>query len=202
MFGGDTTTRDSRPGLRRFLRTSLKNPVSIGAVLPSSRQLADSLVVGMGPGARVIELGAGTGVVTQAILDAGVAPRDLIAVERNEEFVEVLREQFPAVTVIRADALSLRHHLGEFAGPADFVVSGLPLMLFPPRRQVRLLSQAFRLLGPSGCFHQFTYGGRCPVGRSVLGSLGLEASFLRFTPFNLPPAFVYRLQRRGAATVS
>lgn len=196
MFGGGVTTRVSRGRLGRFLRSAVKEPLAVGAVAPSSRYLAGLMVADMGPGSRVIELGAGTGVVTQAILDAGVSPDDLIVIEQNEEFAELLKERFPEVTVIRANAVSLRHHIAGLAGPADFVVSGLPLLLFPARRKARLLLQAFGALRPGGYFHQFTYGGRCPVERSVLRSLGLEASLMRFTPFNFPPAFVYRLQRR------
>lgn len=196
MFAGGMTTQTSRGRQRRFLRSLFEDPFSVGAVAPSSRRLADMMVADVGPGCRVIELGAGTGVVTQAILDAGVAPEDLIVIEQSEEFAELLTERFPEVTVIQANAVSLRRHIAGLAGPADFVVSGLPLLLFPRRRQARLLSQVFSALSPEGYFHQFTYGGRCPVGRSLLRSLGLEASFLKFTPFNLPPAFVYRLQRR------
>ena len=189
-------TQASRRRLRRFLRSLVKEPFSVGAVAPSSRRLADLMVADVGPGSRVIELGAGTGVVTQAILDAGVSPEDLIVIEQNEEFAELLKERFPEVTVVQANAVSLRRHIAGLGGPADFVVSGLPLLLFPRRRKARLLSQVFSSLRPGGYFHQFTYAGRCPVGRSLLRSLGLEASFLRFTPFNLPPAFVYRVQRR------
>ena len=191
-------TRESKVHSWRFLRTLVKDPFSVGAVAPSSRYLANSMVIGMGPGAKVIELGGGTGSVTQAILNSGVSPQDLIVIEQNEEFVELLKERFPHVTVIRANAASPRHHMADLTGPADFVVSGLPLMLFPAKRKARLLSQMFGALRPKGYFHQFTYGGRCPVERSLLQSLGLEATFLRFIPFNLPPAFVYRLQRRAA----
>ena len=77
----------------RFLRTLLKDPFSVGAVAPSSRHLANSMVIGMGPGAKVIELGGGTGSVTQAILNSGVSPQDLIVIEQNEEFVELLTER-------------------------------------------------------------------------------------------------------------
>ena len=69
---------------------------------PSSRRLANLMVADVGPGSRVIELGAGTGVVTQAILDAGVSPEDLIVIEQNEEFAELLKARFPEVTVVRA----------------------------------------------------------------------------------------------------
>jgi len=70
------------------------------------------------------------------------------------------------------------------------------LLLFPPGRKLRLLHQAFSILTGEGAFHQFTYGGRCPVEGAVLRRLGLEATLLRFTPINLPPAFVYRLRKR------
>ena len=75
----------------RFLRTLVKDPFSGGAVAPSSRHLANSMVIGMGLGAKVIELGGGTGSVTQAILNSGVSPQDLIVIEQNEEFVELLK---------------------------------------------------------------------------------------------------------------
>ena len=75
-------------------------------------------------------------------------------------------------------------------------MSGLPLLLFTPGRKLRLLHQVFSVLSGEGAFHQFTYGGRCPVERAVLRRLALEATLVRFTPMNLPPAFVYRLQRR------
>lgn len=196
MSAEGVTAQPSRRGLPRFFRTLLRDPFAVGALAPSSRHLADLMVTGMGPGARVIELGAGTGVVTQAILDTGVAAQDLIVIEQSEEFAELLAERFPGVTVVRGNAISLRRHLAGLSGPADFVISGLPLLLFPSRSKARVLSQVFKSLKPGGYFHQFTYGGRCPVPRSLLRSLGLKASFLKFSLFNLPPAFVYRLQRR------
>jgi len=196
MLEEGLTSRTSPGRLRRFLSGVVSQPLSMGAVAPSSRYLADLMVADMGPGSRVIELGAGTGVVTQAILDAGVSPKDLIVIEQNEGMAELLKERFPESTVLRANAVSLRHHIAGLAGPADFIASGLPLLLFPAKRKARVLMQAFGALKPGGYFHQFTYAGRCPVERSVLRSLDLEASLLRFTPFNLPPAFVYRLQRR------
>ena len=180
---------------RRFLGTVVKEPWSVGALAPSSRRLADHMAADIAAGARVIELGAGTGSLTRAILAAGVEPSDLLVIERNEAFSEMLRKRFPGISVITGDALGLHRHAGALPGPADFVVSGLPLLLFTPGRKLRLLRQVFSVLTEEGAFHQFTYGARCPVERAVLRRLGLEATLLRFTPMNLPPAFVYRLQR-------
>ena len=193
MFSGMSTSLDRQ---RRFLGTLVKEPLSVGALAPSSRRLANHMVADIVPGSRVIELGAGTGALTQAILACGVAPADLLVIEQNEAFSEMLRKRFSGVTVITGNALGLNQHAGALAGPADFVVSGLPLLLFTPGRKLRLLYQVFSVLTAQGAFHQFTYGGRCPVERAVLRRLSLEAKLLRFTPMNLPPAFVYRLQRR------
>lgn len=193
MLSGVTTSLHRQ---RRFLGTLVNEPLSVGALAPSSRRLADHMAADIAPGSRVIELGAGTGSLTRAILDAGVEPSDLLVIEQNEAFSEMLRKRFPGIGVITGNALGLNRHAGALPGPADFVVSGLPLLLFTPGRKLRLLHQVFSILTEEGAFHQFTYGGRCPVERAVLRRLGLEAILLRFTPMNLPPAFVYRLRRR------
>lgn len=185
----------SPPQLGGFLRSLLREPFVVGALAPSSRFLASLMVADMGPGSRVIELGPGTGAVTQAILNAGVRADDLILIEQNEEFAKLLTRRFPDTTVVKANAISLCRHIDPESAPADFVVSGLPLLLFPARTKVRLLSQVFKSLRDDGCLYQFTYGGRCPVSRSLLRSLGLRASLMKFTPFNVPPAFVYRIAR-------
>lgn len=193
MLSGMTASLDRQ---RRFLGTLVREPLSVGAVAPSSRRLAGHMVADIVPGSRVIELGAGTGAVTRAILDSGVTAADLLVIERNEAFSEMLRKRFPGIEVVTGNAIGLNRYARTLSGPADFVVSGLPLLLFSPGRKLRLLHQVFSVLTEDGAFHQFTYGGRCPVERAVLRRLGLEATLLRFTPINMPPAFVYRLQRR------
>jgi len=193
MLSGVTTSLHRQ---RRFLGTLVREPLSVGAVAPSSRRLAGHMVADIVPGSRVIELGAGTGAVTRAILDSGVTPNDLLVIEQNEAFSEMLRKRFPGIEVVTGNAIGLNRYARALSGPADFVVSGLPLLLFSPGRKLRLLHQVFSVLTENGAFHQFTYGGRCPMERAVLRRLGLEATLLRFTPINMPPAFVYRLQRR------
>ncbi len=197
MSGAELDVRRdlSRPQRGGFFRSLLREPFSVGALAPSSRSLANLMVTDMRPGSRVVELGAGTGAVTQAILDAGVHANDLTLIEQNEEFAALLTQRFPGTTVVRGNAVSLRRHIAPDFGPADFVVSGLPLLLFPARTKIRLLSQVFKSLQDDGRLYQFTYGGRCPISRSVLRTVGLKASLMKFTPFNVPPAFVYRIAR-------
>jgi phospholipid N-methyltransferase len=182
-------------GLLQFFRSWVQNPLAIGAVAPSGRTLAKLMVKDVQADARVMELGPGTGNVTRAILDSGVDERNLYLVERDAAFARLLRTRFPQATVLHEDATALAAHTRALAGTFDFIVSGLPLVLFSREQKGRVLANVLTLLKPTGAFHQFTYGGRCPIRRSVRDALGLDKVFLGIAPFNVPPAFVYRLCR-------
>jgi phospholipid N-methyltransferase len=95
---------------------------------------------------------------------------------------------------LAADALALTEHCGAMPR-FDFVISGLPLLLFSPDKRLQALQQAFALLEPRGHLHQFTYGGRCPIDRELRSALRVEGGLLGIAALNLPPAFVYRLAR-------
>ena len=178
-----------------FFRSLFSDPRAVGAVVPSGPSLGRLMARGCEGGARVVEVGAGTGALTTAILNKGVSERDLCLVESDERFVATLRERFPGARIVQGDATSLGEHLGDLMGQVDFIISGLPLLLFSDARKRRLLASAFRLLGEGGAFHQFTYGGVCPIATRMLDGLGLRASCLGVAALNVPPAFVYRIQR-------
>ncbi|HEX5420187.1 MAG TPA: SAM-dependent methyltransferase, partial [Gammaproteobacteria bacterium] len=125
----------------------------------------------------------------------GVNARDLYVVEQNRQFAALLEQRFPLSEIIVADALALSNHLKGLAGSFDFVISGLPLLLFNRTQKRRLLEEAFSLLTRAGRFHQFTYGGRCSVGATLLKTLHLKKALIGISPLNIPPAFVYRIER-------
>jgi phosphatidylethanolamine/phosphatidyl-N-methylethanolamine N-methyltransferase len=179
----------------RFFRNWIKNPLAIGAFAPSGRLLARRMAAGLDERARVIELGAGTGTVTQALLDAGVRPENLFLLERDQHFLEILARRFPGCPLIAGDALHLAEHFADSLGSFDYVISGLPLLLFTPAQRRHVIRQVFEVLKPSGVLHQFTYGGRCPLDRELRNELGIEPALIGFAALNLPPAFVYRFAR-------
>src|SRR5258708_6350736 len=95
----------------------LKAPHRIGAVAPSSRHLGRAMadqVLGAGPG-PIIELGGGTGSVTRALLEVGIAPERLIVVERDEKLHRILPPHFPTRPLIRAAARHLPRRLAPLA---------------------------------------------------------------------------------------
>jgi phosphatidylethanolamine/phosphatidyl-N-methylethanolamine N-methyltransferase len=184
-----------------FWRRWLKDPLKIGAIAPSSRELATAMarLVPVGSTEPVIELGGGTGVITQALLAAGIAPERLVVIERDEALHALLSERFPQVSVLLGDAAELAALVRPLGiGRACAIVSGLPLLAMREAVRDRIVEESFALLGPSGPFIQFTYGFASPIPRRRLGVQG-EVKSRVFN--NLPPASVW-LYYRTAATAA
>jgi len=128
------------------------------------------------------------GKITEAILARGVAPERLTVYETDPVFAGLLRQRFPGVTVVEADARTLAD--GRLSG-VGAVNSGLPLLTIPARVQRQIVEAAFACMRPGGAFVQFTYGWRPPVDRPVRRALGLVWTASRWILGNLPPARVY-----------
>jgi phospholipid N-methyltransferase len=195
MSGQELQQSHTSDDFGHFIKGWIRNPLAMGALAPSSKSLAKIMARDVGAGARVLELGAGTGTVTEALLATGVAPEDLYLVERDRQFVKILQRRFPRCHVVATDALELDLPCGT-DGTFDFVVSGLPLLCFSPDKRYRILQRALQLLRPTGRLHQFTYAGRCPVDKDLRALLRVDSTLLGIAPLNLPPGFVYRLTPR------
>lgn len=172
-----------------FVGQLLRNPREVSAIVPSSRALAKAMARGLGPATgRVVEFGPGTGKLTRAILDQGVAPADLTLYEMNPTFCDSLRARFPGVRVINAPAQEAAR---ELAG-VGAVVSGLPLLSIPAEIQRGIIGAAFAILRPGAPYIQFTYGPHPPVTEGVSAALRLRFEQGPRIWQNLPPARVYR----------
>src|ERR1700739_2544206 len=118
----------------RFLRSWIEKPLHVGAVMPSGRVLARTMAHYVDPHAEgpVVELGPGTGAITNALIERGVDQKRLVLVEYNPGFCALLRDRYPHAQVVQGDAYSLRDSLTHVLGLlASAVVSGLPLVTKP-----------------------------------------------------------------------
>ena len=137
----------------------------------------------------MVELGAGTGAITRAMLEGGIAPERLIVVEIVPEMAAVLRATYPGVTVLCGDAWQLPSLLGaDQHGRVGSVVCGIPLVLLPLARQ-RALVEAIEAVAPERGFLHYTY---CITSPLPARRLGLTGQRIGWTPANLPPASVWR----------
>lgn len=180
----------------RFIRSWIEKPLSTGAVAPSGKALARTMARYVDPHSEgpVIELGPGTGAVTEALVAQGVDPSRLVLVEFNPVFCRLLRTRYPTATVVQGDAYRLRRLLETLLRePAAAVVSGLPLVTKPLRTRLRLISDAFALMRPNAPFVQFTYAVVSPIPRA---HIGVSAQASERIWMNLPPARVWVYRRR------
>jgi phosphatidylethanolamine/phosphatidyl-N-methylethanolamine N-methyltransferase len=179
----------------RFIRSWLDKPLATGAVTPSGRFLARAMArqVDIDIPGPVVELGPGTGPITEALVDHGVDPARLVLVEFNPVFCRLLRTRYPQATVVQGDAYNLKRLLANILpSPAAAVVSGLPLLTKPVRTRVRLINDVFQL-SPDASFIQFTYSMTTPPIPKGLARVETEASDRIW--LNFPPARVWVYRR-------
>jgi len=179
-----------------FLSNWKSDPHRVGAIAPSGRSLTRLITADIDTrSAPVLELGAGTGVFTRALIRRGIRENELSIVESGDLFARSLRQRFPEARVLQIDAARLREAALFDDAPLGAVISGLPLLNMSSETIRAIMDGAFAYLRNDGAFYQFTYGCRCPVPREVREQLGLRATRLGRAWVNLPPAAVWRLVR-------
>jgi phosphatidylethanolamine/phosphatidyl-N-methylethanolamine N-methyltransferase len=180
-----------------FLQELVNCPRQVGAILPSSKKLAVAMARWLPPQADsyVLELGPGTGVVTQALLERGLREDRLIAIEMSPKMADHLRKRFPRATIITGDAFELDELLAKHAPKArniGVVFSSLPLLNFEAHIADALAKKIRALLPPQGKLVQYSYhlGNQQPKAAAHFRYLASDLIWL-----NLPPARVSVYQK-------
>jgi phosphatidylethanolamine/phosphatidyl-N-methylethanolamine N-methyltransferase len=181
-----------------FFKRWLANPLQMGSIVPSSRALCERIAraVRRAPDEYVLELGAGTGVVSRALIEHGVPADKLVVVEIVPEMASHLRSALPGVNVICGDAFELSRAIPEaWQGRIGSAICGIPLVLLPTEQQRRFVS-AVESVAPGRGFLLYTY---CITSPLPYATLDLAAERVAWTPRNFPPASVWRYTPRPAA---
>lgn len=185
-----------------FLRRWLAHPLRVGAIMPSSKALARLVARNTvaSPRDLVVELGAGTGTVSQALVDAGLKAENLVLIELDGDLLAYLRGRFPRATVIDGDASRPYDLLPEtMRGRVDTVISGIPALQFPLAKQRAFIDQCFGVMDAGGQLLQYTYALNSPLPRQALG---LEGRRLGLAFANVPPAHLWSYTRAHPAAAS
>ena len=187
---GNGAGRKASSNAALFFRRWLANPLQMGSVVLSSPSLCRRIaaLVRDGLDEAVLEIGAGTGAVSRALLGAGVPPERLVAVEIVPDMAEHLRRALPGVEVLCGDAFNFARALpGRWHRRIGTAICGIPLML--PFAKQRRFVDAVEAVAPDRGFFLYTY---CVTRPLPHRKLGLAARPEAWTPCNLPSASVWR----------
>jgi phosphatidylethanolamine/phosphatidyl-N-methylethanolamine N-methyltransferase len=179
-----------------FFRRWLANPLQMGSIIPSSPTLCSKIVRQTRRAADefIVELGAGTGVVSRALLDSGLPPERLYVVEIVPTMASHLKRVLPGVNVVEGDARLLPNLLPDHVrGKIGTVVCGIPLVLLPVAEQRRFID-AIEAVAPGRGFLHFSY---CITSPLPYQKHALAAKREAWTPMNFPPASVWRYTPQG-----
>ncbi|WGF87054.1 class I SAM-dependent methyltransferase [Marinivivus vitaminiproducens] len=191
MTPSSTTTKENE----LFFRHWLRKPKEMGSITPSSPFLARAIadVVAARTRPTLVELGGGTGPITQGLLRAGVPSEKLVVIELEPHLHAYMQRRFPNLRVILGDATRLTDILAEHGiDDVGAVVSGIPMVNMPPEFQRAIVSQAFNVLPDDGFLVQYSYSPVPPIKHKALG---LEAKRMKYVLRNIPPAAVWRFSR-------
>ena len=171
----------------RFIGQWISAPLKTGAITPSSKALAHAMVDEIphheGP---IIELGPGTGVMTEVMIERGIKPEQIYAIEYSEDFAEKLRKNFPAVNIIHGDAYKMDALIGDALkdNPAIATMCSLPLFTQSLEQRQSLFEQSKALSEKGAPFILFSYAHKspipCPEGYKLVKSPWVKK--------NIPPA--------------
>jgi phosphatidylethanolamine/phosphatidyl-N-methylethanolamine N-methyltransferase len=167
MSGGESALsdsplsyRESRPAdFALFFKKFLAKGRTISSAVPSSKTMVAGILrhVDFSKPATIVELGAGTGPVTQEILEQLRPNQRFVAVENDADFCEVLRRRFPELTLLESDAGSVGDSLAKLGiNKVDYVISGLPTPSLPHRTSLAIWKWLQQSLSPNGVFIQLT----------------------------------------------
>ena len=175
-----------------FFKTWLRSPKSMGSIIPSSQSLARKIAqqVSWKPGEKVVELGGGTGAITQGLVDAGIPREALVVIELDDKLFTYLQSRFRGATVIKDDATKLASILERLnIRKVSTVISGLPMVGMPKGFREAIYTESMKVVGPKGAVVQYSYSPISPVPHR---RLGLKAELAGFVLDNLPPAFIWK----------
>ncbi|MCR8629695.1 class I SAM-dependent methyltransferase [Paenibacillus radicis (ex Xue et al. 2023)] len=172
-----------------FLKKFFQNPRDIGSIIPSSTSLTQKMLepVRWGEINSLVELGAGTGVFTEAIHASKRPDCKVVIFEKDDEMRGQLQSQYSEFNFCK-NAVELKKNLSDLGiDKVDCIISGLPFANFTQSDRSQIISQIKETLHEDGVFVTFQYS------LQMKKMLQEEFAHMRIylVPWNVPSAFVY-----------
>ncbi len=181
-----------------FVKEGLKKISRNGALLPSSKFLAEQMIrpIRMRKNIRIAELGAGTGSVTRLLAKKLPLNGKLFVFEINAHFAELLRQEFTGddrIIISESNAIHFGQALKDMGcQTVDYVISGLPLSNFNRRSRELVLAGIEGILPPEGKYIQFQYF----LANWLEIRKHFRSRIVGYEMRNFPPAFLYVCEKK------
>ncbi len=180
-----------------FLKSWFDSPKRMGALFPSFARTGKILasLIKDKQNARVVELGAGTGQVTDQIIASGIDMAKFATIEFDQKFCAELRRKHPVgLNLFNIDAATMAEKLpADFVGKTDYIISTLPLITLGEAKAKEVIEAVFKVLKPGGVYIQITFS---PLKPKYMKKMGLKATKLCIAWINLPPTHIWRICKR------
>lgn len=165
----------------------------IGSVTPSSAYLTRKLLHSLPWGGfhTIVELGAGTGVFTEFVMEHKNPDSDFLVIEQDYRMRQDLMEHFPQA-FFGSNAEDLPALMRQYDLPeADCIISSLPFTVLEKTCRLNILAGIDKTLSNQGLFVAFQYS---PQMYGTFHHMFRKVE-MGFTPLNIPPAFTYTCQK-------
>jgi phospholipid N-methyltransferase len=171
-----------------WLQKFIKSPRQIGSIAPSSNSLSRLMVKNLKPNSKTLELGSGSGSITAEIVNKLSSPSNLTAIESDSELAKICQNKFPDIQLLNQDIKQILNSDQQF----DAIISGIPFAAMKPSERHQCFQLIHERLTPDGVFIMFQYSifTRHEL-KKIFGNLKTN-----FTPWNLPPAFVFTCKKQ------
>ncbi len=188
-----------------FVKAFLRNPVSVGSIVPSASELAEAMMHGicLREGDVVIELGPGTGAFTRHIHGMLPVGAHYLGIECDGRFVSLLRTRYPDFAFVQGLAEDAPRHVREAGlGPVKLIISSLPFASLPSVVRNAIITGIDDIMTPGCVFRTFQYVHAYPLPTAVRFRRGMEERFGAYQRSsavlpNVPPAFVLTWVKAG-----
>ena len=187
----------------KFSKEFILHPISTSSIVPSSKNLSCAIVSvsNIKEAKAIIELGCGTGAVTEAIVKNADKNSNIFSFDTNSAFIKIIREKYPQVRAINDSAENMKQYMNEYSVEyADTVISSLPWATFSIRLQIRLINTINCILNDNGEFVTYAYLHTKLFSShkrfvKILHKKFKTVTFSSVVWTNLPPAFIIKCKK-------
>jgi phospholipid N-methyltransferase len=181
----------------QFLQAFLKNPAKVGAITPSSPELAQKMLKGIEPREDniILELGVGTGAITKYLQDILPDEKSYLGIELDRSMVRTLRKNYPDLKIVCGNATdTFSIHQKSGLGKVGYIICCLPFVSLPNEVGERILLEIDKFM-QRGCTlrtFQYAHGYYFPSAiklREFMRDRYGKAQRSRLIVKNVPPAY-------------